>query len=65
VSASLGSGFVKAQFISHHQKLIKHVRKSLQAVKTLPKVTANTPDFNDSFKGKENKSRELGFQNTE
>lgn len=67
VSASPGSGFVRDQFISHHQELIKHVRKSLRAVKTLPTVTANTPDFDGFFfffKGKANKSGELRFQNT-
>lgn len=55
-SGSPGGGFVRAHFISYHQELIKHVRKSLWAVKTFPKVTANTPDFNDFLKGKKTKA---------
>ena len=39
--------FAETHFMSYHQGLIKHVRKSLEAVKTSPKVTANTLDFND------------------
>lgn len=56
VNGSPGGGFVQAHFISYHQELIKHVRKSLWAVKTFPKVTANTPDFNDFLKEKKTKA---------
>lgn len=55
-SGSPGDGFVRAHFISYHRELIKHVRKSLWAVKTFPKVTANTLDFNDFLKEKKTKA---------